>query len=634
MHHQVLLGVALSILLLVASPLSAQQPPKKVQNYLQEQEKKAKEEFPPLLPKPYPKNSLGQKIQELYKAQASSACGIAARENERLYIPRELVNAYGDRALRSTQIYDLQLSATNLLFLALTPAEIENIKQNNFLEKKYVQAKRVIGLRDNLVNYGHSILEPAAGFEILLYQKSCGSYFNSDAAVDITAPIIELKTSLKAETEKSSSITTVTGKFISPLHSIFRENSKRSVYAHMLLWETYYEQSLTQPKKEDLLLRKGVYISEFDATLTYRAYNKKQSLDMNGQLSSSVSFSVVNANGQVKANLKNAMSFSLSRFNTSIHKMDNKALSWDVTRLPSKQQIEEKLQNSFISAKWASSNGFATHLLPLELSRTMVGVPASLCQRNSWKVAPTGFDTSIWVSQPIVVAQSHQKEGQVPECSCTITGNLKKTAITKALNYGGFLNIELALVHKAIIDKEQLTIKILEQNVQVTNNPKILPINSEPINTNRKEFSTSHSNRRSFSYPITFLIEDEGVELSSNFNQPNLQIEFVNPKQASLFLTYPINNIKKTNNSINFELVTKSCPHDYIQEGEHLVPIKVKCIVPLAGGGITELVTNTITIIVPKLIEQPVEIPTPTEEPASPVPSPLEPPIEDLEDGQ
>ena len=283
---------------------------KAVKTYLKEQEEQQKKDFPSPLATPFRAGTLGDKIQTLYETQAKEACGIV-RNDKRLFIPREILSGYGENRLRSTLIYDMPISATNLLFLALSPSDASKISNGTFNEQEYINAKRIVGINDNLVNFGQSVLSPINGFPSLFFQKSCGSYFVGDIAAKVKAPVAELEASLDAETRKTTSITTVTGNFFSPLFLIFRQNTAQSTYAHLLLWEIYLEHFKNNPNSTEHLYEKGKYISEFKGTITHRAVNSDQSVNMNGRLSTNISLGVFNATGNINVGSENKVSFCL-----------------------------------------------------------------------------------------------------------------------------------------------------------------------------------------------------------------------------------------------------------------------------------------------------------------------------------
>ncbi|HLP35965.1 hypothetical protein [Lacibacter sp.] len=569
--------------------------------WLKEQEEEQKKNFPAPLPAPYPAQSLGEKIQSLYELQAREACGIVRSDN-RLYIPKEIQSGYDDKRLRTTFIYDLPISATNLLFLALTPSDITKITNSTFNEQEYVNIKRVIGLNDQLINFGQSVLTPISGFPSLFYQKSCGSYFVGDAGIKVKAPVAELEASLDAETKKTTSITTVTGNFFSPLYLILRQNTAQSVYAHLLIWEAYLYQYKNSPKNSEYLYEKGKYISEFKATLTNRAINSNQSINMNGRLSSNISLGVFSANGNINAGMENKVAFELRDFNTSIHKLSNGNLSWDLTNLPRPEEINQKLQNSTSFNAQPSMNGFASHLLPTEITRILAGVPASLCDKNSWQISPNGFNTNIWQQAPKVVS-THvvAKENSLPECICKITGFLRKDAIENAAKSNGFIELILKLNNSADIAGNKLSLDVIEPVVRVTDNPKVVNINSESINASRQEIKTS--NKIQYNYPIQFIINSTGIKLTEPYKISNIQIEYVNKESENQLFTIfngPIIN----GNTISLDVRTIEKPQNFIQEGQLIVAIKIKFNIEISGGTTTQLVTNTINLSLPNLVEK------------------------------
>ena len=573
---------------------------KEVEKRQKEEEDNLKKAFPESLPEPYPPSSLGEKIQSLYQLQAETTCGIK-RSDARLFIPREIVIAYGQSRLKSTKIYDIPISATNLLFFALTPSDIKKMNNGNFIETEYIEAKRVIGQNDNLVNYGQSSLSPITGFPSLFYQKSCGSYFVGDLGAKIKAPVAELEASLNAETRKSTSITTISGKFFSPLYLIFRQSTVQSVYAHLLLWEIYSEQYKNRKDNEELLIDNGKYISEFNATLTNRATDSDQSISMNGRLSANVSAGIVNVNGNIQAGYDNKITFSLKDFNTSIHKLANGELSYALSNLPRPLEINQKLQNSLNYKAPPPFNGFVTHLLPTEISRVLTGIPSNLCDRTSWVIEDGGYDKSLWREKPTVISQSVTKEGEYPDCVCKITGFLNKPAIDKAIIDKGTLDIKISLTNSLQVNENKLTLDVYEPSVKVTDAPKILTINSELVNAGKEDVSSS--TKISFHYPIQFLVDATGVRLTEPYKISNLQIEYLNQDQSGILIS-SFSNLVINGNAISVKVSTQEKPKDYIQEGDFLVPIKIKFSIELSGGSKTQLVTNTINLIVPNLVKK------------------------------
>jgi len=574
---------------------------KKVKEYLKQQDEKLMKDFPPPLKENYPNGSLGEKIQTLYQLQAESACGIK-RNDSRLFIPSEIVNAYGQNRLKSTYIYDIQISAKNLLFLALTSDDIKQINEGTFNENVYVNAKRVIGIKDNLVNYGQAILTPIDGFPSLFYQKSCGSYFVGDLGAQVKAPVAELEASLKAETNKTTSITTITGKFFSPLYLIFRQNTVQSIYAHLLLWEVYSEQSKSETDSNKLLINSGKYISEFNGTLTNRSIDSYQSLNMNGRLSANISSGIVSINGNIQAGYEDKVSFSLKDFNTSIHKLSADKLSYATSELPNITVINQKLQNSLNFKAQPSLDGFVCHLLPIEISRILTGIPAFLCDKGSWIVSDNGYDKNLWEGKPQVSSiHTITKEGEYPDCVCKITGYIKKLAIDEASNDRGTLEIKMTLENNITVNGKKLVLNIYEPSIKVTNAPKILSINSESINAARKVVTSS--NTKNYCFPIQFLIDDTGVDLVRPYNISNLQIEFVNIEQLNQLNLQSLNPIVN-GNSVSIIAETIEKPNSYIQEGELSVPIKIKFSIQLRNGSTTQLVTNTINLLIPNLVEK------------------------------
>jgi len=569
--------------------------------HMEAENENLKKLFPTPLPTPYPDGTLGEKIQTLYEIQAREACGII-RNDTRQFIPRDIVLGYGESRLRSTQIYDVPISATNLLFLVLSPSDVTKITTGTFNEEEYINAKRIIGINDNLVHFGQSVLSPINGFPSLFYQKSCGSYFVGDLSTRVRAPVVELEASLDAETKKTTSITTVTGNFFSPLFLILRQNTAQSTYAHLLLWEIYWEDYKNNPNSTEHLFEMGKYISEFKATMTNRAINKEQSISMNGRLSANISMGILNANGNINVGNENKVSFDLKDFSTSIHKLTNGNLSWDVVDLPKIEQINQKLQNSLNFKAPPPMNGLVTHLLPTEITRILVGIPATLCDRNSWDVAPDGYNSNIWREKPNVVSTYvPAKENEFPECICKVTGFIKRDVIDNASRSNGFIELFLSLNNKNEIAGKKLTINISEPTVRVTDNPKTSTINSESINALREEIKIA--NKVLYNYPIQFTINATGIQLTEPYRITNIQIEYLNKENENKMLSISNGPVVK-GNSVSFDIRSSEKLQTFVPQGEIIVPIKVKFNIEIKGGTTTQLVTNTINLRLPNLVEK------------------------------
>lgn len=565
---------------------------KKIQ---EKKDKEYKETNPPILKDVYPLNSLGEKLQTYYKAQAAEACKIE-RSNERLFIPTEIVLGYTDDALRNTQVYEMPLSATNLLFLTLTDADIAKINDGTYTDSEYIEAKRVIGLRNNLIDFGGSHPTAAAGFKSLFYQKSCGSYFNSSIETEVKPPLAELQASLSAESKKLSSITSISGKFFSPLYLLFQSYSRKSIYAHMLLWEIYAE-DFKQNENSELLIENGKYISEMNATLINRSNSSEQSLDMNTRLSAGISAGIFSASGQVNAGLDQKTSFSLKDFTTYIHKKNDGSLEYAISSLPSASDINEQLQNSTQFEGVSSFTGFLSHLTKTTISRVLSGVPPNLCKEQSWFIGE--FDANIWVSEPTVESKAVIKERTIPDCVCTISGHIKKTAIDNAISNQGLIDLDMTMVHKDTINGEILALNISEPSLKVTDSPKILPVSEVLVNAGR--FEAKSTQKKWYNYSAQLVIDDTGVEIKNPLEPQGFQVEYTNKDQEKF--GFMINSTSVTGQVLELSLKTTEHPKDFIVEEEVIVPIKVKFTVNLKDQGTAPLVTNTLNLKVPKLVK-------------------------------
>lgn len=573
---------------------------KKVTKYLKEQDDQYKKEFPPTLTNDFPKESLGYKLQEMYQTQAQKVCGIK-RNGKRMYIPQEITLAYDEKELRKKKIYSLPISSKNLLFLALTEKEINEIKLGTYFNSHSFHTQHIIGFNDPIINFGESKINPINGFPSFFFKKSCGNYFNGNLDFNLNAPlaIAELKSSLNADTQQSSSITTITGKFISPLSQLFKENSKKSIYTHLLLWEIYYNQAKNANFSDPLLIHSGKYISEFDATLSKIALTKEQNLHFNNILTSNIAYGIVNFNGEIQAGINRNTSFKLEDFDTSIHRHPNNTLKFTTAILPSTDEINNKLQNS-IDDQSSFEDTYLSHLTPVQFSKTLVGIPSFLCEKNSWII--NGYENDIWEGKPNVTSFSNiNKQLQLPECICEITGYFKKEAINEAVkNKKSTLKFNLSFNHIKIIRNQKLSFNFSE-SVRVTDSPKILHINPEIINSNKK-IETTSDHKIFYQYPIEFIIDDTKELLKIPYELSEVQLTHFNDNKILSLQNDQPERIRFN----TFKLVLKTEPKDQnfyeITDKELTAPIEIKFKVKLKDETKIELITNKISLQVPSLI--------------------------------
>lgn len=550
-------------------------------------------DVPPLLKTEFPAQTLGEKLQNIYQVQAKSPCQII-RKDQRMYIPQEILDGFGETALRSTKIFPMPMSATNVFFLALSPQDVEKIQNSTFIETEYIAAKKIIGISDNFVDYGKAGLSPINGFPSLFYQKSCGSYFEGKINADTKLPWLELKASLEAETKKTSVITTVTGKFFSPLYLILRDNNIKSVYAHLLIWDLYYNDIVKNPKSD--FYKIGQYISEFDGTLINEARNSKDGLGITGRMAANVSLGVFAADGSISTGYDTKAQFSLNDFQTFLHRLSNGKLAFALSDLPSLTKINEKLQNS-LSSEQPSITNFVNNIVPVQITRTLSGIPSTLCSRTSWEIKDGGYDTNVWEKTPVVTSAFNSKNPKnpdgLPECICTITGKIKTTYINLAVAEHANRDINLKLTNIAQIGSQALSVDIVEPSVKFTDAPKTLPVSSDGINASRKEVAGSNSKSHVFSFPV--YIDDTGISLSS-LTVRNIQIQYLNTKDEALNLI--VESTSTNGKSLTVQISTPEKPIDYVVVEDRIIPVKVTFSLPVANNSVS-VVTNVINLKIP-----------------------------------
>lgn len=569
------------------------------------EEAKYKESFPPVLENPYPDESIGSHLQKLYYQQASESCNIR-RSNLRDYIPHELKSGYGEDRLRETLVYEMPISATNLLFMTFTAADLLQLEDGTYSESQYIEANRIVGINNNLVNYGQSLINSASGFPSLVFQKSCGSYFDGSFDAEVNAPVAELKTSLSVETKKSSSITTISGKFVSPLYLIFKRNNIQSTFAHLLLWNIYHESFI-----QDSILtlyEEGKYISEFDGTILTRSNGREKSIQLSTRLSAGISAGMFASNGQINAGIDNKMSFSLKDFSSLIHRGSSGNLSFSTRNLPKVNDINQKLQNSISFGEQPSFDGYITHLLPTVLTRNLYGVPEELCNQNSWIIHSTDdYSVEVWDEKPSVssVSRINGKDG-FPQCTCTIRGNIKKQAISDAEH--GNLDLQLTLKNTKQIGDNQLQVIVTEPSVKITDAPKIINLNDNIISATKSEVNNAITGTY-YTYDISFNIDDTGIDLTEPYEVKNISVKYINSSRADSLksdnITYNPGDLSVSDeptilgNSIKLRIETKDYPPEFTNVSDVNATFKIEFEIQLENETYTKLATKNINLKIP-----------------------------------
>lgn len=591
------------LLSICSNCISQEKVPRKVRKFLKRQDEKSRSEFPETIDA-YPLNTLGAKLQEEFTVQAENSCSIVRLKpqngKQRNYIPKEISDRYRT-LLRTTGIQGLGMSANNALFFSFKPQDIVKLENGTFSETDYVAAQRVIGLFDNLVDYGHSYPVPIDGFPSYFFQNSCGSYFTGKFKAGATFPTLELQSSMEAETEKKSMITTIAGKFVSPLYLTLTRSGKKSVYTHMLIWDLYAqdERDLVQgATTNDLLINTGEYIAEFDATLIFSSSDRSQNINIAGRIGAGLNSGIFSADGQISSGLENKEKFSMNGFTTLIHKKGT-ALQYLKRRLPTHEEINKQLQSSLSYPN--NGHAIVTHLLPYSLKAVMGGIPTKMCTDNSWKIET--YDTNIWAAKPEIKAVPKQSStNELPDCICEVVGRIKPTAITAALSADRFLKIDVTLSNTQEVAGKKLNIIISDPLVRIVKGPTLSDIDENAVNASAK--IASSGTLKNLEYNLQLLIDDVEVPVKNPLDILEFEMEYVNPadKVRNLVLERGALDGKSIKAVLKTPKVNVALP----QIGETVVPIKLKMKVRLSDGINTAvLISNPINLRIPEFSETP-----------------------------
>ncbi len=564
-----------------------------VRQEIERQETEAKNSFPPQIDFDFDVNSLGFYLQKEYKAQAIGTCGITRPATEkRLFIPKDLVQGYELENLKSTSVVELPVSGPNFLFMALTPSDVTKINNRQYNDAA-IRARRVIGLNDTYVLFGQAYPSAIDGFPSVFYQKSCGSYYDGQVTAGMRLPVIEMQTSLQAESQSSSLITSITGRFFSPLSFMIKENSIRSVYTHMLIWEKYSEDYNNPMNAAEKLLDNGNYVDEMQATLINRSTNKEVNTAIRGEIAAGATGGAFGVDGKIKSGFETKSNFALKNFTTLVHKSGDEVV-YHIRRLPTAKDINTKLATSlnFPGSPQPQFKGFANHVIKFQISRVMAGVPDRLCD---WEIEENSYDKAIWVSKPEVISSPTQIK-DYPECSCNISGMIKKTAIDGAS--GGLISISVILTNKKTAGNEKLKLEITEPSISVTKGPVFASIDDAVANAKFEDAISG--GKRVSKFEIKSFIDDTQLPVRVPVTlQEYPEIEFVNATQKGLLTIEPL-VFDANAKTFTMRIRSNEVATTWVKTGEINVPIKIKAKVQLqTTNNFTEIVSNTFNLKLP-----------------------------------
>lgn len=588
----------LTILLLTSIYTFAQSASEK--RFFEKIEKKAKEDFPPPMNFKYLDNSLGNLFMDLYKKQ-STECSISARDGIRNYIPSEVLSGYGDE-LKKTEILTLDFDASNLFFLALDSKSYSSLVEKSINTANLIDINKIIGVNDSFIPAQSAIISPISGFPSRYFHKTCIGYFEGvlDAGTKII-PYSELTSSLKADIDKKSSITTITGVFKSPLKELLDGNDEMSIYTHLKIWEMYSDQYI-QSGSEDLYLN-GKYVSYLEGTLSNWTNTKAKNLKIEAQLAVNISLGLFNADGNIQSRSERKSFFDIKDFRTSIHLNSNdKSLKMGFEKLPSYNEIYQQLQNSVRLSSIEQNNNLISELSETSFTRNLVGVPSSFCQRNSWIISHTaGYDENVWVSKPTIKMELLEIENEIPECSCTISGMVKPEAINHAISKSGQkVDLTIFLESNKRVGDNKLRLGLREMRTAVKK-PSLSQINKN--STFSSVAPVAINNTRFYSIPITLRLNYNGIDLSTPLDIRNIKlINAVQDSTADISLNIKEGSIS-TDRNIRFDIVSEAQPQSYKENPtvreiyNFLVELEVK----LEDGTFTKITSDNINLQHPRL---------------------------------
>ena len=457
----------------------------------------------------YSRISLGRALQSVFQKHYQY-CGFAEVDGRRDYLPADIQQFLGKRALR-TRVEQADLSGGSLLQYIFMAAEVTKPLDNIVFRPEFRLA--VPG------SDAAFLLEPEAQFDSYVLTENCSGYLKAALDAGIEPPYSAFRTALDTDDRKESTVLAVSGTFRSPIDAALQARDVNTTRLLMELWQFYEQYPQYIGQAYYLQSFSGVMIKHTASAEEARAIENELGININGPFAAGV-------DAQFGWGRQSKASFRGTDWETIVYAdfdEENQRQEW-YAPLPGPAEISAyfaQLRPSFerhADFPLLTEGAEHRHYLRLE------GIPAQLA-RGVWEIE--AVEPGVYSGQPSLEARPFQ-ENQREGCLFTITGAPDPSIFAGPLaERPGKLSLSYQLRSRQAVGGVSLVLYVEEE----------LPTSAHPIINladGKFDLSIKENRRFAFQWEVALEVEDDEnpVDFSSIPYFSELQLSRADQAQA------------------------------------------------------------------------------------------------------
>ena len=422
-------------------------------------------------------NTVGSALQGHFSSHCQS-CTDKSIYDSLDYVPKRFRNIRNDFSL-ATKVQTIKSSIGNLFFYTFTTNEKDvkfgNLTERLLADRTILSPSRVVGLND--FDYATATFQAAPGYSGFLLKQNCAGYIDAEFNANITPPLSAIKTSLKTDLERKSSVLLVDGYFKSPVNAILSKRNNESINTYFYLWKIYQENSS--------LIDNAWYLDVFRGLMANRIVSESSNFELDASLSAAYESQLIDINGKFSTGFQLSKEFNLQDWETYIYlKDDLDAELKEFKPFPNPDKIieviyklDESLTGNLNPLTPFSKNIPHTHVVSL------MGVPEDFCNQK-WNYELKNQD--IYKSSSVSINSEYKFENGQDICECSLTGTPQDKWFPKNRSISA-VQVEYDLINTEKVSNKELKVQI-KRSISTTGEPKFITLNS-PI---RSKISASN----------------------------------------------------------------------------------------------------------------------------------------------
>lgn len=432
----------------------------------------------------YSRISLGRALQGIFQKHYQY-CGFAEVDGRRDYLPADIQQFLGKRALR-TRVEQADFSGGSLLQYIFMADEVT--KPLNSITFRPEYRLDVPGTDATF------LIEPEAQFDSYVLTENCSGYLKAALDAGIEPPYSAFRTALDTDDRKESTVLAVSGTFRSPIDAALQARDVNTTRLLMELWQFYDRNPQYIGRAYYLQAFSGVMIKHTASAEEARTIENELGININGPFAAGV-------DAQFNWGRQSKASFRGTDWETIVFAdfdEENQRQEW-YAPLPGPAEISAYFADLRPTFERHSDFPLLTegaehrHYLRLE------GIPAELA-RSVWEIE--GVESGVYIGQPSLEARpftDSQREG----CLFTITGAPDPAIFAGPLaERPGKLSLSYQLRSRQTVGGTSLILRVQEE----------LPTSTHPIISladGQFDLSIKENRRFAFQWQVALEVEDD-----------------------------------------------------------------------------------------------------------------------------